>query len=84
MREPVVDERVEQTWQPADVAERIGVEHVGLGSDFDGAPIPRAMADVGGLPRLLDALVDDGFSHQEVAQIAWWNWRRVLGASWSA
>jgi membrane dipeptidase len=66
------------------VADRIGVDHVGLGSDFDGAPIPKAMGDVGGLPRLLDALVDDGFTHQEVAKIAWWNWRRVLGASWAA
>jgi membrane dipeptidase len=66
------------------VAERIGVEHVGLGSDFDGAPIPAELGDVTGLPRLLDALVEAGFSHEDVAKIAWWNWRRVLGASWAA
>lgn len=65
------------------VADRIGVDHVGLGSDFDGAPVPAALGDVTGLPRLLDALVDAGFSHEDVAKIAWHNWRRVLGASWS-
>ena len=65
------------------VADRIGVDHVALGSDFDGATIPDALGDVTGLPRLLDALVEDGFSHEDVAKIAWWNWRRVLGASWS-
>lgn len=65
------------------VADRIGIDHVALGSDFDGAGIPRAMGDVTGLPLLLDALVDAGFSHEDVAKVAWWNWRRVLGASWS-
>ena len=65
------------------IADRIGVDHVALGSDFDGASIPDALGDVTGLPRLLDALVEDGFSHEDVAKIAWWNWRRVLGVSWS-
>jgi membrane dipeptidase len=65
------------------VADRIGVDHVGLGSDFDGAKIPAALGDVTGLPRLLDALRDGGFSADEVERIAWRNWRRVLGATWS-
>ena len=43
------------------------IDHVGLGSDFDGAPMPAALADVAALPRLLDALRDDGFSADEVA-----------------
>src|SRR5205807_1641318 len=38
------------------VAERIGVEHVALGSDFDGATIPAGLADAAGMPRVLDAL----------------------------
>jgi len=66
------------------VAERIGVEHVGLGSDFDGAPIPAALGDVAGVPRLLEALARGGFGEDEVAAIAWGNWRRVLGAWWSS
>jgi membrane dipeptidase len=64
------------------VADRIGVEHVGLGSDFDGATLPAPLGDVAGLPKLLDALREVGFSEPELEQIAWGNWRRVLGATW--
>jgi membrane dipeptidase len=64
------------------VAERIGVAHVALGSDFDGAQIPAALGDVAGLPALLDALAATGFTAEEIAAIAWHNWRRVLGAWW--
>jgi membrane dipeptidase len=64
------------------VAERIGVAHVALGSDFDGATIPTAVGDVAGVPRILDALAAAGFSSDELVQIAWQNWRRVLGAWW--
>ena len=64
------------------VAERIGAEHVGLGSDFDGATIPASIGDVAGMPRVLDALRRAGFSESEVEAIAWDNWRRVLGAWW--
>jgi membrane dipeptidase len=64
------------------VAERIGVAHVALGSDFDGALIPAAMGDVAGLPALLDELSRAGFSGEEIAAIAWHNWRRVLDAWW--
>ena len=71
---------VEHVRHVADVA---GVDHVGLGSDFDGAPIPDELGDVTGLPRLLDALREGGFTDDEVAQIAWANWRRVLGVTWS-
>jgi membrane dipeptidase len=64
------------------VAERIGVEHVALGSDFDGATIPAPLGDVAGVPKLLAALRDIGFSEAEVGMIAWENWRRVLAAWW--
>jgi membrane dipeptidase len=64
------------------VADRIGVDHVGLGSDFDGGEIPAALGDVTGLPRLLDALAQDGFTADEIGRVAWGNWRRVLGATW--
>ncbi len=64
----------------ADVA---GIDHVALGSDFDGATMPAAIGDVAGLPRLLEALRDDGFSAAEVQRIAWGNWRRVLARAWA-
>jgi membrane dipeptidase len=64
------------------VAERIGVEHVGLGSDFDGATIPAGVGDVAGIPRVFDALEHAGFSEADLDAIAWGNWRRVLAACW--
>jgi membrane dipeptidase len=65
------------------IADRIGVEHVALGSDFDGATIPAGVRDVAGMPRVLDALGRAGFSESELDAIAWGNWRRVLAAWWN-
>ncbi|MDQ6608156.1 MAG: membrane dipeptidase [Actinomycetota bacterium] len=64
------------------IADRIGVEHVGLGSDFDGATIPRALGGADGLPRLLEAFASADFTADEVRAIAWENWRRVLALCW--
>ena len=64
------------------VADRIGVDHVGLGSDFDGTTIPAEVGDAAGVPRVLEALREIGFTEREVAAIAWDNWRRVLDAWW--
>jgi membrane dipeptidase len=64
------------------VADRIGPEHVALGSDFDGATIPAELGDAAGLPRLLRALEDAGFGDGELEALCWGNWRRVLGAWW--
>jgi len=66
------------------VADRIGVEHVGLGSDFDGAKMPEDLGDVTGLPRLLEALRGAGFEEADVRRIAWENWLRVLEETWGA
>jgi membrane dipeptidase len=66
------------------VADRIGVEHVALGSDFDGTTIPQALGDAAGLPRLLDAFAAAGFSPAEIEAIAWGNWRRVLARWWES
>lgn len=64
------------------VADRVGVRHVALGSDFDGATVPAALGDVAGMPRVLQALADAGFDAGEIDAIAWSNWRRVLDAWW--
>jgi membrane dipeptidase len=64
------------------VADRIGVEHVALGSDFDGAPIPDELGDAAGMPKLLAELERAGFGPREIEAIAWGNWRRVLGVWW--
>jgi len=65
------------------VADLVGVEHVALGSDWDGATMPEEIETARGLPTLLDALRADGFSEDELTKIAHGNWRRVLSAAWA-
>jgi membrane dipeptidase len=64
------------------VADRIGVDNVALGSDFDGATIPAPLGDAAGLPHLLGALREAGFTEAELRAIAWENWVRVLERAW--
>jgi membrane dipeptidase len=64
------------------VADRIGVEHVALGSDFDGATMPLDLGDVAALPRLIVALQEYGFDNSALKQIAGTNWLRVLRKTW--
>ena len=64
------------------IADRWGVDHVALGSDFDGATMPQAVPHAGECQRVLAALDAAGFTADEIDRIAWRNWRRVLGAAW--
>ena len=64
------------------VADRIGIQHVALGSDFDGALMPRELGDAAGLPGLLEAFRADGFGEPEIRLIAHENWLRVLRKTW--
>lgn len=66
------------------IASRIGIDHVALGSDFDGASIAEALGDVTGLPRLMDALRGAGFDDEALHKIAHGNWQRVLRQTWRA
>jgi membrane dipeptidase len=60
------------------LAERISIDRVALGSDFDGATIPRAIGDAGGLQRLIEALRESGFDETSLRKIGFGNWMRVL------
>ncbi len=60
------------------VADRIGVEHVALGSDFDGAPMPADLADAAELPKVVSALRDAGFDGQDLARVTHRNWLGVV------
>jgi len=62
--------------------EHVGEDRVGLGSDFDGAMIPKAIGSAAGLPNLIDAMRDHGYSESLVEKIAYKNWLRVLAATW--
>jgi membrane dipeptidase len=64
------------------LVERLGVERVGFGSDFDGATMPLALGDAAGLPRLLAALRERGYDEAALRKLAHENWLRVLRATW--
>lgn len=63
---------------------RMGIDHVGFGSDFEGADIPDAIGDVTGLPRVVEALRDRGYDDGALAKITHGNWLRVLRATWKS
>jgi microsomal dipeptidase-like Zn-dependent dipeptidase len=65
------------------VAERIGVDHVALGSDLEGATMPTGLGGAEGLPRLVE-LLRSRYSEEDVAKITHGNWLRVLEATWNA
>jgi len=56
----------------------VGVEHVGLGSDFDGAMMPEGMEDCSRLPRLTEALLRKGLSESDVRKILGENTLRAM------
>lgn len=64
------------------IAGRIGVGHVALGSDFDGATMPAELGDVAGLPRLLAVLRTHGYDEDTLRKITHQNWVRVLEQTW--
>ncbi len=64
------------------MVDRMGAEHVALGSDFDGALIPLEVGDATGLPKVVRALEEAGFRGGVLEGLCWRNWVRVLGESW--
>lgn len=61
---------------------KLGEDHVGFGSDFDGATLPADLGDVAGLPRLLDALAAHGYDAALLRKIAHENWLALLDRTW--
>jgi len=70
----------------ADVADHVehvrevaGVDHIGLGGDYDGVAFqPEGLEDVAGYPRLLAELLDRHWSEGDLAKLTWANPLRVL------
>jgi membrane dipeptidase len=59
----------------------VGPDHVGLGSDFDGATMPEGMEDCSKLPKITEALVRRGYSDADVRKILGENTLRVMAAA---
>ncbi len=60
----------------------LGEDHVGFGSDFDGATVPSVMADVTGLPAFQDALTAHGYNQALMQKLCSENWLNVLRRTW--
>jgi membrane dipeptidase len=60
----------------------VGVDYVGLGSDFDGISLtPQQLEDVTSYPQITKALVEKGYSKKEISKILGGNFLRVLKAN---
>lgn len=62
----------------------LGEDHVGFGSDFDGATVPEGIGDVTGLPALQQALRRHGYDDALLEKLCWRNWLAVLRRSWGS
>lgn len=63
------------------VAEVAGIDHVGIGSDFDGVPaLPEGLLTASGLPALTDRLMQRGMSAGDVEKVLGANFLRVFEA----
>lgn len=63
------------------VVKLVGPEHVGLGSDFDGADMPDGMEDCSKLPKITEALLRKGYSEEDISKILAGNILRVMRQS---
>jgi len=59
-----------------------GIDHVGIGSDFDGVPkLPKQMADVSCYPFITQVLVDRGYTKEQIHKILGGNVMRIFAAA---
>jgi membrane dipeptidase len=64
------------------MVERMGIDHVALGSDFDGCTVPSEIRDAGGNQKLVAALKSEGYADEDLTKLCSENWLRVLGQAW--
>ncbi len=60
----------------------VGIDHVALGSDYDGAGMPEALYDAAQTPVLIQALRDRGYDDESIQKFGRDNWLRVLKQVW--
>ena len=62
--------------------DKLGEDHLGFGSDFDGADIPDVIADVTGVPALINQMREHQYGEDLIAKIARNNWVSLLERTW--
>lgn len=66
------------------LVDKLGIDHVGFGSDFDGATMPTAIQDVSKVQVLVQALADNGYDEPSLKKLAHENWFALLKRTWKA
>jgi membrane dipeptidase len=64
------------------MVDKLGIDGVALGSDYDGAQMPEDLKDAAGLPKLMQELANRGYDTEALTKIAHGNWVRVLRDTW--
>ena len=64
------------------MVERMGIDHVGFGSDYGVIHAPIGMQDISTFPVLLSALRERGYDDDALHKLAHGNWLRVLRDTW--
>jgi membrane dipeptidase len=64
------------------LVQRMGIDCVALGSDFDGATIPEEIGDASGNQKLIAGLRNVGYADKDLAKLCRENWLRVLASAW--
>ena len=64
------------------LVDKLGIDGVALGSDFDGAQMPNDMKDASMLPNLINELRGRGYDDASLRKIGYQNWVRVLRQTW--
>lgn len=64
--------------------DRLGEDRVGLGSDYDGAIVPKDLTSCASLPKLRAAMRRHGYDEALMAKLCHGNWLRVLETTWGA
>jgi membrane dipeptidase len=64
------------------LVDKLGIDGVAIGSDFDGALIPKEIGTAAGLQNLVVALQGAGYGGVELAKLCRENWFRVLRSAW--
>lgn len=66
------------------IVDRIGIDHLALGSDFDGTTISSTLRDVSDLQLVIEAFRKHGYDDASIVKLAHGNWINVLERTWGA
>jgi len=65
------------------LVDKMGIDHVAFGSDFDGATPPDELKDASQYPNLITALQDAGYDHKALNLLTHQNFLRILKQTWN-